>query len=748
MTPLEILKKRFGYDAFRLNQEAVINSVLDGKDTFVLMPTGGGKSLCYQIPALLMEGIALVVSPLIALMKDQVDALRVNGIDAAYINSSLTYSQQSEILNRVRKNKIRLLYLAPERLLNNENRSALLNQLKDVKISLIAIDEAHCISHWGHDFRPDYLMLARVKKVFPLVPVIALTATADKLTQKDILEKLELNNPRKFTSSFNRANIRYIVQDKINSFDRLLNFLSQHRDESGIVYCLSRRSAETLAEDLQIAGYNALPYHAGMEPATRSQHQDQFLKDDVKIIVATIAFGMGIDKSNVRFVVHMDMPRNIEGYYQETGRAGRDGLDSIALMFYSRGDAAKMKRFLMIEDNPEQTGIALQKLDEMARYAELDTCRRKFLLNYFDESTLEYCDNCDVCLQNLESYDATAEGLKALNAIHELAEKFGSGYVIDVLWGSTSTRIQPEHKTLKSYASGNATSKAEWQIILGGMVVQGYLSKTRGSYPVLKLTEKGVATLELRHSIMLTRARLQNEKLNFENSNDVSMVLIQELKSVRRTLAGTEGIPAFVVLSDASLLDLATFLPLHVNDLINISGFGETKIKKYGEAFIEVIRNFCERHKLDTKIHLKAPKIIRRENPDRDNSTKQITLKLFSEGNSIKQITEKRKLSASTIEGHLAFYIRIGKLSVLEVMNEEKMLRIQNVVQTIGEKTLTPIKLALGDDYSFSEIRYVIAHIESGKIEDPQADYDITPEFEKYLALENEVEYEVLSRAL
>jgi ATP-dependent DNA helicase RecQ len=426
----------------------------------------------------------------------------------------------------------------------------------------------------GHDFRPDYLMLARIKKVFPTVPVIALTATADKLTQKDILEKLELNNPQIFTSSFNRANIRYVVEEKVNSFDRLLNFLAQHKDECGIIYCLSRRSTETLAEDLQMAGYSALPYHAGMDSATRAKHQDQFLKDDIKLIVATIAFGMGIDKSNVQFVVHIDIPKNIEGYYQETGRAGRDGVDSVALMFYSPGDIAKMKKFVMIENNPEQTGIALNKLDEIAKFAELDSCRRKFLLNYFDESTIDYCGNCDVCLQNMESYDATAPGLKALAAILELGEKFGSGYVIDVLWGSTSARIPAEHKSLSSYAAGNATSKSEWQIILGGLAAQGLIMKTKGSYPLLKLTGKGLAVHEAGGSITLTRAKLQNEALSFDSSMQASPLLLQELKLLRRQLAVSENVAGFVFLSDASLLELANYLQLTLRDILNFRVFG------------------------------------------------------------------------------------------------------------------------------------------------------------------------------
>ncbi|HEY0741099.1 MAG TPA: DNA helicase RecQ [Chryseosolibacter sp.] len=721
MTPLEILKKQFGYDAFRLNQEDIINSVLAGKDTFVLIPTGGGKSLCYQIPALLLEGVTLVVSPLIALMKDQVDALRVNGIAAAYLNSTLTFQQQEKVIALVRQNKIKLLYLAPERLFANENRGSLLDQLPDVKISLIAIDEAHCISQWGHDFRPDYLILARVKKSLPKVPVIALTATADKLTRKDILEKLELDNPNVFTTSFNRANIRYIIEDKMNSVDRLMNFLSQHKDESGIIYCLSRRSTETLAEDLRMAGFNALPYHAGMDTQTRISHQDKFLKDEVKLIVATIAFGMGIDKSNVRFVVHMDIPKNIEGYYQETGRAGRDGLDSIALMFYSRGDISKMKRFAIIEGNPEQTAISLRKLDQIARFAELEACRRKFLLNYFDEATGDYCGNCDICLRDLETYDATTEGRKVLKAVSELSEKFGAGYIIDVLWGSTSNRIQPEHKRITSYATGNAMSKTQWQGIIAGMVTQNFLEKTKGAYPILKLTEKGLAALESNSAIILTRGRLENEALNFDKA--ANLPLVEELKAVRRKLAAIDGVPPFVVLSDASLEELATYLPLTREQLLNISGFGETKVRKFGDAFLTAIASYCNAAGLESKIHLKERKIVKRSNVDHDTSTKQVTLKLFQDGLRPEEIAVKRKLSISTIEGHLAFYIKTGKISIQQVLQENKIITIEKVVNDLGSQTLTPIKLALGEAYSFSEIRYVIAHMQRGTVEEPLVYY-------------------------
>ncbi|MBL7849850.1 MAG: RecQ family ATP-dependent DNA helicase, partial [Cyclobacteriaceae bacterium] len=377
MTPLDILQKKFGYASFRLHQEAAISAVLEKKDCFVLMPTGGGKSLCYQVPALLLDGLTLVISPLIALMKDQVDALRLNGIEAAYLNSTQNWNEQQAILKKIEDGTLKLLYLAPE--------SNFIKRLPEFPIRLVAIDEAHCISHWGHDFRPEYLNLAQLKQLLPGVPVIALTATADRLTQKDIVEKLRLKDPAIFISSFNRANIRYTVDSKIGNFDKLIDFLKAHREESGIIYCLSRASTEAWAANLTRAGFPALPYHAGLDKNIRASHQEKFLRDDVRIIVATIAFGMGIDKSNVRFVVHMDLPKNIESYYQETGRAGRDGLPSEALLFYSYGDVNRLRAFVTVPDNPDQTEIYLRKLEQMGQYGELLSCRRKFLLNYFDE---------------------------------------------------------------------------------------------------------------------------------------------------------------------------------------------------------------------------------------------------------------------------------------------------------------------------------------------------------------------------
>lgn len=717
MNPLNILEKQFGYAAFRLHQEAIIQSVLQKKDTFVLMPTGGGKSLCFQIPALLLDGLTIVISPLIALMKDQVDALRVNGIQAAYLNSSQTYQEQEVILNMARSKNLKLLYLAPEKLLSNN--MAFLKTLRSFGISLIAIDEAHCISHWGHDFRPEYLMLANLKKYFPEVPVIALTATADKLTQKDILEKLELQNPAIFISSFNRDNIRYTVEPKDNSFSKLLDFLSARKDESGIIYCLSRKSTETLAADLATHGFNALAYHAGMEREQRSKNQEMFLRDEVRIIVATIAFGMGIDKSNVRYVVHVDLPKNIESYYQETGRAGRDGLDSEALLFYSFNDVSKLKRFVLIENNTEQTEILLKKLDQMGRYGELVTCRRKYLLNYFDEKTIDHCGNCDVCLSKVELFDASVLAQKVISAVSRLQEKFGAGYVIDFLRGSHSVRMQEEHKALKTFGVGADMSKEVWNKIIREMVARGYLMKTDGMYPLLRMSEYSHAVLRGEKKVMLTKQKIKTEKW-VDGQSDIAyeIGLFERLKDVRKELAGNENLAPYIVLSDATLIELAAYLPCSFDELSRISGFGQVKLEKYGKAFGDVVLAYCREHRLSSRIHLRVPKKSRNVMPERENETKQQSLILFMQGHSAEEVAVLRKLSPITIEGHLAFYVQQNKISLDQLMDVGRVPLIEQAIEKVGGKMLAPVKELLGDGYSYSEIRYVMASRESRKLQE------------------------------
>ncbi|MEQ9229324.1 MAG: DNA helicase RecQ [Cyclobacteriaceae bacterium] len=591
-----ILKETFGYDSFRGEQEAIISSVCSGKDTLVLMPTGGGKSLCYQIPALAMDGMCVVISPLIALMKDQVDALRLNGVEAAFLNSTLTEAQTQETYRNMSQGLIHLLYVAPERLMSD---AYFLDVLKDCKINLIAVDEAHCISQWGHDFRPEYLQLARLRSSLPEVPMIALTATADQLTRDDILTKLELKDPQVFVSSFNRANIEYHVQPKLGSFDRLVRFLSEYEGESGIIYTLSRKQTEQLSAKLNANGFLSRPYHAGLSREVREQNQDAFLRDDVQIIVATIAFGMGIDKSNVRFVLHMNLPKNIEGYYQETGRAGRDGLESKALLFYSSGDLFQLREFARVEGNDAQSEIMLRKLDEMAAYCELITCRRKYLLNYFDEAAKDNCGSCDNCLRSdEEKEDMTREAQMALSAVTRLHEGRGIGYVVQLLTGSDSEQMSAFHKRLPTYGVGNHLSQKQWKKLMHAFVQEGILSVSDGKYPMLKLTEKSRNVLLGESSVLLPKTLIEEPKTK-SSSRKVRTVLevheealFERLRALRKSLADAAGVPAFVVFSDAALVDMSAKMPHDADSFLEVSGVGKAKLSRYGSAFLAEIESY------------------------------------------------------------------------------------------------------------------------------------------------------------
>lgn len=710
--PLEILNKKFGFPAFRQNQKEIISRVLSKKDTFVLMPTGGGKSLCYQIPALIFEGITIVISPLIALMKDQVDALRVNGIAAAFLNSTQNSSEQSAIIRQLENKELKLLYLAPERLLSNDGK--FIEYLKRIQISLIAIDEAHCISQWGHDFRPEYLMLARLKQELPEVPVIALTATADKLTQKDILTKLALKQPQTFLSSFNRANIQYFVDPKRNSYQRLLYFLHDHKDDSGIIYTLSRQSTEDLAARLSEEGYAAKPYHAGLDRQVREKHQDLFLKDDIRIIVATIAFGMGIDKSNVRYVVHMDLPKNIESYYQETGRAGRDGLPSHALLFYSYADVLKLKKFAEVENNAAQTRIMLKKLDQMAEFCQVRYCRRKYLLNYFDEKAPDNCGSCDVCLTDYEKIDGTVLAQKALSAVARLNERFGANYVIDFLRGSRSEKIKPEHKALKTYGVGADISKEDWMQYIKDLLEQNYLQKSEGEYPVLQLTDKSNNVLTGREQVLLVKLNERAE--NIAEIPPYEAGLFLDLKDLRNRFAMKENVPPYVIFSDATLIELATYLPQSKLEMNQISGFGEIKLEKYGNEFLKIIAGYCQKHQLGSRMGGKKPKSQRSSSPkERTTETKTSSLEFYKKGLSIPEIAEKRSLSPQTIEGHLAHFVLQGALNVTELVPENKIPAIAEAIKVHGDAALSPLKQTLGDEYSYGEIKAVVNYLKKRK---------------------------------
>lgn len=623
MNSLQTLEKYFGYSSFRGLQERIIETVLQKKDSLVLMPTGSGKSLCYQLPALMTQGLTVVISPLISLMKDQVDALQLNGVESAFINSTQTIEEQQQVLADVNSGQIKLLYVAPERL--NIPGYAFMTYLKGLNISLFAIDEAHCISHWGPDFRPDYLTLSQLKKTFPAVPVIALTATADKITRDDIVKKLELSNSALFVSSFNRPNIRYIIEKKKHHFDKLVEYLNMHAGESGIIYCLSRQNTETLSKQLNEKGFTTLPYHAGMENDLRRHHHDLFKKDEVKIIVATIAFGLGIDKSNVRYVVHTTLPKNIESYYQETGRAGRDGLVSEALLFYSAGDLVRLRMLVKVEGNAEQTKIMIKKLKQMADYCESDVCRRKQLLNYFDEDHEGNCGNCDVCLgfsdvmtvtgkeknestvkekRNTPLFNGSIEAQKVLMAVWRLKGKFGTNYIIDWLRGSQSKKIWQEHKWLRGFGGGFNHTSDEWRCYIEELTELGYLEKIQqGEYTLLRVTSTAKHVMFENKKVMLHEAPTaaddveEMKKIIGINNPDetVDKALFEELRSLRAQIAKRLNVPAFVLFNDVTLTALTQSKPRSTAQLKVIEGFGEAKIQKYGEEFLKAIDDYISR---------------------------------------------------------------------------------------------------------------------------------------------------------
>ena len=711
--PTDILRSTFGYDSFRFEQKEIIERLLQRKDVLVLMPTGGGKSLCYQIPALLLDGLTIVVSPLISLMKDQVDALRLSGIAAAYLNSSMSTVEQSQVIQQLENSELKLLYIAPERLVGTE--SSFLAFLKKLSVSLLAIDEAHCISQWGHDFRPEYGMLAEVRQTLN-VPTIALTATADQLTRKDILARLQLNNPKVFISSFNRANIHYRVTPKRGSYEKLLDFLATRRDEAGIIYVLSRASTEDLARRLNDDGFQAVPYHAKLEATTKERHQEMFLRDEVNIVVATIAFGMGINKSNVRYVVHMDVPKNMEGYYQETGRAGRDGLKSDALLFYSYADVMKLQGFVEVEGNKKQSEIMLRKLQEMATYGELRSCRRKYLLNYFGEEAPNECGSCDVCQTDYKKFDGTVITQKALSAVARLNERFGITYIIDFLRGSQSEKIWDQHKELKTYGAGADMSKKDWRRYLDDLLHLGYLRKDDGKFPILKLTEKSWPVLRGEEKVMLIESVNEREEVANQNTVPVEEALVSRLKTVRLQLAREENVPAYVIFSDATLHELATYLPLTMEDLPRISGFGEVKINKYGEQFLAVVQQYAEERSLESKMENARRKRRRQtRQTQRVSDTKQASFELFQEGKSVDEVAQARGLATSTIYGHLLPYLAEGQLEATQLVTSDRIKSIREAVRVHGESSLKTLKTALDESISYEEIRVVLADLRRGK---------------------------------
>lgn len=601
---LQTLKTYFGYDSFRPLQEDIIRHLMDRKDALVLMPTGGGKSICYQLPALLSEGTAVVVSPLISLMKDQVETLCANGIAAGALNSNNDETENASLRRACMEGKLKLLYISPEKLLVEANYL-----LRDMHISLFAIDEAHCISQWGHDFRPEYTQMDILHQLFPQVPIIALTATADKITREDIIKQLHLNQPRIFISSFDRPNLSLTVKRGYQQKEKskaILDFIARHPGESGIIYCMSRSKTETVAQMLQKQGIKSAVYHAGLSSARRDEAQDDFINDRVQVVCATIAFGMGIDKSNVRWVIHYNLPKSIESFYQEIGRAGRDGMPSDTLLFYSLADLILLTKFAT--DSGQQS-INLEKLQRMQQYAEADICRRRILLSYFGENTTCDCGNCDVCKNPPERFDGTIIVQKALSAIARSEQQIGTGILVDILRGNMSSEVTERgYHRLKTFGAGREVPARDWHDYLLQMLQLGYFEIAYNENNHLKITQSGtdvlfgraralLVTIRREEAVQATRGRkrkatVPTKELPLGLPNKESGELFEALRTLRKRLADQEALPAYIVLSDKVLHLLSTSRPTTIEEFGNISGIGEYKKKKYGKEFVELIRKY------------------------------------------------------------------------------------------------------------------------------------------------------------
>jgi ATP-dependent DNA helicase RecQ len=692
------LKTVFGYDEFRPLQEEIINRTLEGKDSFVLMPTGGGKSMCFQIPALCMEGITIVVSPLISLMKDQVQALKSNGIKAEFFNSSITPEEENLVIDQAMKGELQLLYLSPEKLISVSN-----TWLKELNIKLVAVDEAHCVSMWGHDFRPEYTQLKNFRNSLPEVPFMALTATADKSARKDIEEQLGLKKSKLFISSFDRKNLSIEVRGQVpkkKKLEEIARFVDRKKNESGIIYCLSRKNTEEVSDYLKADGHSVEFYHAGMNPEEREKVQTDFINDDSKIIVATIAFGMGIDKSNVRWVIHYNLPKNLEGYYQEIGRAGRDGLPSETRLYYNMRDFVLYSQFA---DDGANSAMQKEKLNRMLQFAEAKSCRRKILLSYFGEHLTENCGNCDVCENPPKDFDGTIIAQKALSGIARMEEKEGITMLINVLRGSNNAEVHESgYMKLKTYGVGKDVSFFDWRDYVIQFANQGLIEIMYSESSALKISSLGWKVLKGEKAIKLTRPITAEERkmdkpkvLRMVMEGDINGDLFKELKKLRYSISREENVPAYIIFNDKTLKQMATDLPVTENEFLGISGVGLNKVREYGEDFMEVIRRFQ-----DVAKPKKTPTILE-------------TFNLYKEGLSPQEIADKRALSITTIYSHLSQLYSEGKEVKLEEFVKQTIVdEVRVAFNKLDRKIeLKPIYEWLEEKVSYGEIRVSLALI-------------------------------------
>jgi len=705
---LPLLKQYFGYTSFRPLQEEIIRDSLAGKDTFALLPTGGGKSLCFQLPALARDGLTVVVSPLIALMKDQVDALQAAGVPATFLNSSLAADEARARLRGLHNGEYRLLYVAPERLM----LSGFLADLQRWHVKLIAVDEAHCISEWGHDFRPEYRQIAELRELFPNVPFMALTATATERVRADIITHLKLREPRCYIASFNRPNLTYRVVPKNKPYDQLLDFLRARSKEGGIVYCQSRKTAERVAANLTEDGVAAQPYHAGLTPKVRSEHQELFLRDNIRVICATIAFGMGINKPNVRFVVHYDLPKNIEGYYQETGRAGRDGLPSECILLFSAGDVVKQTAFIDEKPDLKEQQIAREQLQQMVHYAECAACRRTELLAYFGETSgEENCGACDNCLSPRQTFDGTLAAQKFLSCVYRIREKqrFGVGlnHVVEVLTGADTEKIRKwGHEQLSTYGIGKEHSRSGWAAIGRELVRLGFLRQTTEKFSVLELTNAGMATLKARTKITLTKPiAVPEAKVHRVGEIACDEALFERLRELRKRLADDRDVPAYIVFSDVALRQMARNYPANERDFARISGVGEKKLREFGAVFLTEIAAHLQTNArqifADEAFTSPAP-LPRRSIGD----SARETLRQFRTGNTVEQIAEARGVTPGTILGHIVEGIENGEpVELGRILTDAEQRQVTAAFKRNGWGNITAVFDALGGVVDYGRLR-------------------------------------------